>query len=49
MFGLGNENFHLNTPTWNDFKIKYSFEALFLNSSTAIPLTSAWSETPKGL
>ncbi|PQJ79257.1 DUF2459 domain-containing protein [Polaribacter porphyrae] len=40
MFGWGNENFYLNTPTWNDFKLKYGFEALFLNSPTAIHLTT---------
>lgn len=39
MFGWGNENFYLNTPTWNDFKLKYGLEALFLNGSTAIHLT----------
>lgn len=40
MFGWGNEDFYLNTPTWSDFKLKYGFEALFLNSPTAIHVTT---------
>lgn len=40
MFGWGNEDFYLNTPTWNDFKIKYAFGALFLNTPTAIHVTT---------
>lgn len=40
MFGWGNEDFYLNTPTWNDFKLKYAFGALFLNTPTAIHLTT---------
>lgn len=38
-FGWGDENFYLNTPTWNDLTFKNAFSALFLNSSTLIHLT----------
>lgn len=40
MFGWGNEDFYINTPTWNDLKFKYAFGALFLNTPTAIHLTT---------
>ena len=40
MFGWGDENFYLNTPTWNEFKFKYAFGALFLNNPTAIHIKS---------
>jgi len=39
-FGWGNENFYLNVPTWSDFKFKYAFEAFFLNTPTAIHVTT---------
>ncbi|CAM1345630.1 DUF2459 domain-containing protein [Tenacibaculum amylolyticum] len=35
-FGWGDENFYMNTPTWNDFKLKYALGALFLNNSTLL-------------
>lgn len=35
-FGWGDENFYLNTPTWNEFQFKYAFGAFFLNNPTAI-------------
>lgn len=38
-FGWGDENFYLNTPTWNDLTFSNAFKALFLNSSTLIHLT----------
>ena len=38
-FGWGDENFYLNTPTWNDLTFKNAFSALFLNSNTLIHLT----------
>ena len=38
-FGWGDEDFYLNTPTWNDLTLKNAFSALFLNSSTLIHLT----------
>ena len=38
-FGWGDENFYLNTPTWNDLTFKNAFNALFLNSNTLIHLT----------
>lgn len=40
MFGWGNEDFYLNTPTWDDFKFKYIFRALFLDTPTAIHVTT---------
>lgn len=44
MFGWGDENFYLNTPTWNEFKFKYAFGALFLNNPTAIHVTSFYNK-----
>ncbi|MCF6268661.1 MAG: TIGR02117 family protein [Melioribacteraceae bacterium] len=38
-FGWGDENFYLNTPTWNDLTFGNTFKALFLNSSSVIHLT----------
>ena len=38
-FGWGDENFYLNTPTWNDFTFSTAFKAMFLKSSTLIHLT----------
>ncbi len=38
-FGWGDENFYLNTPTWNDLTFGTTFNALFLKSSTVIHLT----------
>lgn len=38
-FGWGDENFYLNTPSWNDLTFKNAFSALFLNSKTLIHLT----------
>lgn len=39
-FGWGDKNFYLNVPTWNDFKFKYAFGALFLNNPTVINVTA---------
>jgi uncharacterized protein (TIGR02117 family) len=38
-FGWGDENFYLNTPTWNDLTFKNAFQAMFLESSTLMHLT----------
>ena len=38
-FGWGDENFYLNTPTWNDLTFRNAFSALFLDSNTLIHLT----------
>lgn len=38
-FGWGDENFYLNTPTWNDLTFGNAFKAMFLKSSTLIHLT----------
>ena len=40
-FGWGNETFYLNVPTWGHFKLKYAFEAFFLDSPTAIHVTTS--------
>lgn len=38
-FGWGDENFYLNTPTWNDLTFGNAFKAIFLKSPTLIHLT----------
>ncbi len=38
-FGWGDENFYLNTPSWNDLTFGNAFKALFLKGSTLIHLT----------
>ncbi len=38
-FGWGDENFYLNTPTWNDLTFSNAFKALFLKSPTLIHLS----------
>ena len=38
-FGWGEENFYINTPTWNDLTFKNAFSALFLKSTTLMHLT----------
>ena len=38
-FGWGDENFYLNTPTWNDLTFGNAFKALFIKGSTLIHLT----------
>jgi hypothetical protein len=38
-FGWGDENFYLNTPTWNDLTFANAFSAMILKSSTLIHLT----------
>lgn len=38
-FGWGDEQFYLNTPTWNDLTFSNAFQAIFLDSSTLIHLT----------
>ena len=35
-FGWGDENFYLNTPTWDDLTFGNAFSALFLNSTSLI-------------
>lgn len=47
MFGWGNANFYLNTPTWDDFKVSDGLKALFLNGETAIHLTTYYNKQPK--
>ena len=38
-FGWGDENFYLNTPTWNDLTFSNAFQAMFLKSSTLMHIT----------
>lgn len=38
-FGWGDENFYINTPTWNDLTASNAFQALFLESSTLMHVT----------
>lgn len=38
-FGWGEENFYINTPTWQDLTFKNSFRALFLKNSTLVHTT----------
>ncbi|NRD21456.1 DUF2459 domain-containing protein [Winogradskyella eckloniae] len=38
-FGWGDENFYINTPTWNDLTVKNAFSALILKSSTLMHVT----------
>lgn len=38
-FGWGDENFYINTPTWNDLTFSNAMGALFLNSSTLMHVT----------
>lgn len=37
-FGWGDENFYLNTPSWDDLTFGSAFKALFLKGSTLIHL-----------
>ena len=41
-FGWGDENFYLNVPTWNDFRLQYAVGALFCNNSTVIHITNEY-------
>jgi len=49
-FGWGDENFYINTPTWNDLTFKTAFVAMFLKSSSLMHVTrykipqSNWTE-----
>lgn len=49
-FGWGDENFYINTPTWDDLTFSNAFQALFLRSSTLMHVTryryksNAWVE-----
>jgi len=38
-FGWGDENFYVNTPTWEDLTIKNAFKAIFIPSSTLMHIT----------
>jgi len=38
-FGWGDENFYINTPTWNDLTFSTAFKAMFLKSSTLMHVT----------
>ncbi len=38
-FGWGDENFYINTPTWNDLTFNNAFKAMFLKSTTLLHVT----------
>lgn len=38
-FGWGDENFYINTPTWNDMTFSNAFKAMFFKSSTLMHVT----------
>ena len=38
-FGWGDENFYINTPTWNDLTFNTAFQAIFLKSSALMHVT----------
>ncbi|WP_341216331.1 DUF2459 domain-containing protein [uncultured Wocania sp.] len=46
-FGWGDENFYLNTPTWNDLTFKTAFSAMFLKGNSLIHLTRYLGKNPK--
>ncbi|EDP97694.1 DUF2459 domain-containing protein [Kordia algicida OT-1] len=39
-FGWGDENFYLNTPTWEDLTFSNAFSAMFLKSNTLMHVTT---------
>jgi uncharacterized protein (TIGR02117 family) len=49
-FGWGNEDFYLNTPTWEDLTVNGAFQAMFLNGPTLMHVTryrhksTSWTE-----
>lgn len=38
-FGWGDEEFYMNVPTWDDFKLKYALGALFLDKPTLMEVS----------
>lgn len=38
-FGWGEENFYINTPTWNDLTFRNTFNAMFLKSTSLMHVT----------
>ena len=38
-FGWGDENFYINTPTWDDLTMSNACKAMFMNSSTLMHIT----------
>jgi len=38
-FGWGDENFYINTPTWNDLTFKNAFRAVFLKGGSLLHVT----------
>ena len=38
-FGWGDENFYINTPTWNELTFTNAFKAMFLKSTTLMHVT----------
>ncbi len=46
-FGWGDENFYLNTPTWNDLTFKTAFSAMFLKGNALMHVTRYSGKNPK--
>lgn len=46
-FGWGDKNFYLNTPRWEDFKIKYAIQAFFLTSETLMHVSKYQNQQKK--
>lgn len=46
-FGWGDENFYVNTPTWDDLTFSNAMEAMFLKSSTLMHVTNYNKENTK--
>jgi uncharacterized protein (TIGR02117 family) len=46
-FGWGDENFYINTPTWDDLTFSNAMEAMFLKSSTLMHVTNYNKENAK--
>ncbi len=45
-FGWGDKEFYINTPTWNDIEFYTTFQALFLDSESALHITWINTEYP---
>ncbi|NNE58100.1 MAG: DUF2459 domain-containing protein [Hellea sp.] len=45
VFGLGDRDIYINTPTWGDLKARYALKALFVPSSRALHVEPAFRES----
>jgi uncharacterized protein (TIGR02117 family) len=48
-FGWGDENFYINTPTWEDLTFRNAFRAMFLKSKTLMHITRYKVKSPNWL